>query len=124
MTREPSKRWNPVPWLREMQAALDPNEDLRPGMAADEIERLRTNRQQQGRPEAMGYDVETYRRRSCYFEAHSIICQSLNSTDCAADEVGLEFLGDLEQKLASALIDAGADYRAKHNAQLDLPETT
>jgi hypothetical protein len=35
------KPWNPVPWLREMQAALDPNADCRPGMAADEIERLR-----------------------------------------------------------------------------------
>lgn len=36
-----SKRWNPVPWLREMQAGLDPNVDVRPGMAADEIERMR-----------------------------------------------------------------------------------
>lgn len=36
-----SKRWNAVPWLREMQAALDPMRDVRPGMAADELERLR-----------------------------------------------------------------------------------
>ena len=35
------KHWNPVPWLREMQAGLDPAKDVRPGMAADEIERLR-----------------------------------------------------------------------------------
>jgi hypothetical protein len=46
------KHWNPVPWLREMQAATDPKKDVRYGMAADEIERLRAELQKMKDKEA------------------------------------------------------------------------
>lgn len=34
------RNWNPVLWLRELQAAADPKKDVRPGLAADRFEEL------------------------------------------------------------------------------------
>jgi hypothetical protein len=57
------KHWNPVPWLREMQAACDPKKDLRYGMAADEIERLRLALAERQRQDDETERAATDRRR-------------------------------------------------------------